>query len=145
MSIYNRLENHVILPGNFCIRTGYKLILKENDEETTLEFALFMDNDFVGLLISFLNHIDEPKIIQLCEVSYIFTFNNNLYESIGNGLFIHVLGNHSENSTNNFFYELEEENYDIFMDDEEEENKEEEKEEEKGEEKGEEEVEMQVE
>ena len=120
MNTYNRVENHIILPGNFYIRSRYKLIFKENDEETTFEYALFMDNDFRGILVTFLNFIDELKIIQLHEISYIFTFNNNLYESIGNGVFIHVLGDHSQNYNRSFFYELEEENYDISMDEEEE-------------------------
>ena len=130
MNTYNRVENHVILPGNLRIRTGYKLILKENDEETTFEFALFMDNDFRGILVSFLDLIDELKIVQLYEVSYIFTFNNNLYENIGNDLFIHILGDHNQSSSNNFFYELEEEKCDISMDEEEEEEEEEGEEEE---------------
>ena len=50
MNTYNCVENHIILPGNFHIRSGYKLILKENDEETTFAYALFIDNNFRGFI-----------------------------------------------------------------------------------------------
>ena len=106
MNTYNCVENHIILPGNFYIRYGYKLILKENNEETTFEYALFIDNDFRGILVSLLDLIDELIIVQLYEVSYIFTFDNNLYENIGNCLFIHVLGDHSQNYNRSFFFKL---------------------------------------
>ena len=120
MNTCNHVENHIILPGNFYIRYGYKLILKENNEETTFEYALFIDNDFRGILVSFLDLIDDLIIVQLYEISYIVTFDNNLYENIGNCLFIYVLGVHSQNYNRSFLYELEEENYDISMDEEEE-------------------------